>query len=159
MPAAEPPGHERPGAADEPAGPAGERRAERAEAARAHAEALDRRRAKETERARALIAEFLAQARARGLAPVELRARSADGRRRYRTGLRGWYLRRNETVALTPDGDFYLTTAPSSLLALVRGVRLTPSDPPLVLGAGARDGESIDLAEALARVLDGAAGT
>lgn len=155
MPAAEPPGQHHPGAADEPARSAGDWRAERAEAARAHAEALERRRAKETERARALIAEFLTQARERGLATVELRARSADGRWRYRTGLRGWYLRRNETVALTPAGEFYLTTAPSSPLALVRGVRLTPSDPPLVLGAGARDGESIDLADALARVLDG----
>lgn len=133
-----------------------DRRAERAEAARAHADALERRRARETERARALIAEFLEQVLGRGPAPVELRARSADGRWRYRTGLRGWYLRRNETVALTADGEFYLTTAPTSPLALLRGVRLTPSDPPLVLGAGARDGESIDLADALARVLDGA---
>lgn len=133
-------------------------RAERAEAAQAHAEALERRRAKETEQARALIADFLAEAERRGLDTVELRARSADGRRRYRTGLRGWYLRRNETVGLTPDGSFYLTTAPSSPLALLRGVHLTPSDPPLVLGAGARDGESIDLADALARVLDGTSG-
>jgi hypothetical protein len=30
-----------------------------------------------------------------------------------------------------------------------------PSDPPLVLGKGGRDGESIDLADALARVLSG----
>lgn len=156
MPAAEVPGHEQPGAAGDLERSAEEWRAERAEAARAHAEALDRRRAKETERARAQIAEFLAEARRRGLETVELRARTADGRWRYRTGLRGWYLRRNETVALTPDGEFYLTTAPSSAMALVRGVRLTPSDPPLVLGAGARDGESIDLADALARVLDGA---
>jgi hypothetical protein len=155
VPAAEPgAGRDQPG----PDRSADGRRAERAEAARAHAEALERRRAKETERARALIDDFLAEARRRGLETVELRARSADGRWRYRTGLHGWYLRRNETVALTPDGEFYLTTAPTSALALLRGVHLTPSDPPLVLGAGARDGESIDLADALARVLDPTSG-
>ncbi|MDO8120068.1 hypothetical protein Q6346_01915 [Isoptericola sp. b490] len=129
-------------------------RAERAEAAAAHAQALERRRAKETEQARGLIAQFLAEARRRDLAPVPLRARSPDGKRHYRTGLEGWYLRRNQTVGLATDGGFYLLTTPAGPSALLRGVRLEPSDPPMVLGAGARDGESIDLAEALARVLE-----
>lgn len=132
-------------------------RAQRAEAAESHAKALQRKRAAETERARALIAGFLDEARRRGLEPEPLRA--TDGRRRYRTGLTGWYLRRNETAAVAEDGDFYLLGVPPSLIALVKGVTLRPSDPPLVLGAGARDGESVDLADALARVIaQGASG-
>jgi hypothetical protein len=126
-------------------------RAQRAEAAESHARALQRTRAAETRRARALIAGFLDEVRHRGLQPEPLRA--TDGRRRYRTGLSGWYLRRNQTAAVTEDGAFYLLGVPTSLIALATGVTLRPSEPPLVLGAGARDGESVDLADALARVL------
>lgn len=84
-----------------------------------------------------------------------LAARSYDGRARYRTPLRGWYLRRNESVAVGTDGEFYVLTVPPSLRARFTGVSPEPSDPPLVLGKGARDGESIDLADALARALAG----
>ncbi len=128
-------------------------RAQRAEAAESHVRALQRKRAAESEHARTLIAGFIDEARRRGLEPVPLRA--TDGRRRYRTGLTGWYLRRNERAGVTEDGAFYLLGVPTSLIALVKGVTLRPSDPPLVLGAGARDGESVDLADALARALDG----
>ena len=96
-----------------------------------------------------MIDEFVATALAQGLAPVPLRARSHDGRRRYRTALQGWYLRRNESVAIDTVGRYYVLTVPPSLTALIRGVDPSPEDPPLVLGRGARDGESIDLAEAL----------
>ncbi len=131
-------------------------RARRADAAAERAAALDRRRAQETAQARELIAAFLREAHERGLRPEPLRARSYDGRRRYRTGLEGWYLRANQTVGLDTEGRFYLLSVPSpGVAALVRGVTLEESDPPLVLGKGARDGESIDLDEALARVLAG----
>ena len=56
-------------------------------------------------------------------------------------------------MAVGTDGEFYLLTVPASLRARVRGADLAPSDPPLVLGKGARDGESIDLADALAIAL------
>jgi hypothetical protein len=121
----------------------------RRESASAHGEALARRQAAESAQARAMLAEFVAQAPRRGLEPVPLRARSYDGRHRYRTPLEGWYLRRNESVAVGTDGEFYVLSVPSSLRALVTGVTPEPSDPPLVLGKGGRDGESIDLADAL----------
>lgn len=121
----------------------------RREAAGAHADALARRQAAEHAQARELIGEFVAQARSRGVPPVPLRARSYDGRHRYRTPLHGWYLRRNESVAVSTDGTFYVLNVPTSLLALVRGVTPEPADPPMVLGKGGRDGESIDLPDAL----------
>ena len=109
----------------------------------------------ESARARALISEFLGDAQRLGRSPEPLHVRSYDGRSRYRTPLRGWYLRRDETVGIDTDGEFYVLTAPGSLLAHVRGVSPAPQDPPLVIGAGGKDGESIDLKDALARVLSG----
>ncbi len=129
-------------------------REDRRASAAAHADALARKQAAESQQARALIATFVEQALADGPAPVELRARSYDGRARYRTPLRGWYLRRDESVAVDTAGEFYVLSTPASLAARVRGVVPAPSDPPLVLGAGGKDGESLDLTQALARVLD-----
>ncbi|MCL3860469.1 hypothetical protein [Actinotalea sp. K2] len=121
----------------------------RSDAAEVHASALERRRAAESARARELIAEFVTQADVRGIPPTRLRVRSYDGRSRYRTSTSGWYLRKNESVAVGTDGEFYLLTVPASLRSLVLGASLVPSDPPLVLGAGGRDGESIALEDAL----------
>lgn len=121
-------------------------REERRAAAHEHAEALRRRQEAESRQARELLAGFMAQARAAGLAPRPLLARGYRGTR-YRTGLEGWYLRRNHTVGVDLRGEFYLLTVPDSLLARLRGVRLAPSDPPLVVGRGGRDGDSVDLAE------------
>ncbi len=126
----------------------------RTDAAAEHERALARRRAAESAQARALLADFVGEAGRRGILPVPLRARSYDGRHRYRTSTSGWYLRRNESVAVGTDGEFYVLGVPSSLRAMVTGVALTPSDPPLVLGKGGRDGESIDLPDALALVLE-----
>ncbi|MGN8246696.1 hypothetical protein ACTHAM_000361 [Cellulomonas soli] len=130
-------------------------REERRESAFAHAEALARRQRAESDHARRLIADFVEQARAQGPEPVALRARSYDGRHRYRTRLTGWYLRRDESVAVDRDGQFYVLSAPTSFSALLRGVDPAPQDPPLVLGAGGKDGESLDLTQALDRVLHG----
>ncbi|MCB7138036.1 hypothetical protein [Cellulosimicrobium marinum] len=131
-------------------------RRQRTEAAEQQQRALDRRRAQETTAARELISTFVAQARERGLAPEPLRARAFDGSATYRTPVSGWYLRRNRSVAVGTDEEFYVLSVPGGLAARLRGAALTPSDPPLVLGKGGRDGESIDLADALALVLDGA---
>lgn len=128
-------------------------RERRREAAGAHAEALAARQRAESARARALIEEFLVAVRADGPAPVPLHVRSYDGRARYRTPVQGWYLRRDETVGVGTDGAFYVLTTPGSLAARFRGVRPAPQDPPLVIGAGGKDGESIDMADALRRVL------
>lgn len=128
-------------------------RSRRREAADAHEAALRARRQAESARARELIARFVADARTRGVAPEPLQAQGYGGRGRYRTPLQGWYLRRDRTVAIGTDGGFYVLTVPPSLSARLRGVRPEPQDPPLVIGAGGKDGESLDLPVALARAL------
>ena len=121
----------------------------RKEAAATHARELERRRQVESAQARRMIAEFVAEARRRGVPPTPLHARSYDGRQRYRTGLEGWYLRKNQSVAVGTDGEFYILTVPRRLRSLVSGADPEPSDPPMILGKGARDGESLDLVDAL----------
>ncbi|MEV6710005.1 hypothetical protein AB0M60_30090, partial [Micromonospora wenchangensis] len=72
---------------------------------------------------------------------------------RYRTGLTGWYVDRAGLRAVTVDGRFYLLTVPSGVRARLFGVDVPPARPPLVVGRGGRDGESIPLADLLARRL------
>lgn len=120
-----------------------------------------RNQARETEQARALIERFVQDAQAAGLPTQELKAVDADGRR-YRTGVQGWLLRRNGTSGIGHDGSFYLLGfaggTGARLSALVRGAPLHASDPPLVMGRGGRDGESIPLADLLAQRLEGGDG-
>jgi hypothetical protein len=124
--------------------------ARRRDAAAEQVARIERERAGETAQARRLIADFVAAAKAAGLPVVPLTARAMNGRTRYRTGLTGWYLKRNGAVAVDEDAGYYLMSAPSSLASRLTGVTLRPSDPPLVVGRGGRDGESIPLAELLA---------
>lgn len=98
-----------------------------------------------------MLAEFVAGQRAAGVAPQPLRARVPGRGKSYRTGLTGWYLRKNRSLAVGEDGSYYILDVPPSLVARFRGVTIEPSDPPLVVGRGARDGESIELAELLRR--------
>ncbi len=125
----------------------------RTERALVHAEALERARAAESRAARALIAEFVRAAREAGIAPVPLKARGYGGRGRFRTSTEGWYLRQDLSLAVGTDGQFYILSVPAGLGARIGGVTLTPSDPPLQLGRGARDGESVALDVALERRL------
>ncbi|WP_248700174.1 hypothetical protein [Oerskovia turbata] len=129
-------------------------RARRTEAAAHQAAELERRRAQESAEAAVLLREFVAEAGHRGIAPVPLQARSYAGDATYRTRTLGWYLRKNRTLAVGTDGAFYVLSVPGGLSARLRGAVLTPSDPPLVLGKGGRDGESISLADAVALVLE-----
>ncbi|NAZ86272.1 hypothetical protein [Kineococcus indalonis] len=124
----------------------------RAEAAAAHVAAAERARAAETERARRLLEGFVAEVRRRGVPPVPLRARVRGGR--ARTGLRGWYLRRDESLAVAEDGAFHVLTLAGGLRERLLGVHPPPADPPLQVGRGARDGESVELAELLRRRLE-----
>ena len=128
--------------------------AKRREALEAHVDRLDRTRARETARAAELLAGFVAEATRRGIRPRPLLARPAEKPPSYRTGLTGWYLTRDGSLAVTPDGGYYVMVTPASLLGRVRGVTLRPTDPPLQVGAGARDGESIALDVLLALRLD-----
>ena len=130
-------------------------REERRAAADHHAQSLARRQAAESARAREMLHGLVVRALVDGPAPEPLLVRSFDGRHTYRTPLQGWYLRQDRTLAVDTDGEFYVLRAPTSLRASLRGVRPEPSDPPLVLGAGGKDGESLDLDVAIARVLAG----
>ncbi|WP_460743753.1 hypothetical protein [Mariniluteicoccus endophyticus] len=124
---------------------------DRRERAREQAAALERARAAEAARAQELIDAFLARAEAEGIAPVPLRA-TLPGGHRVRTGLEGWYLRRNELLAIGTDGGYYNLSVPGGLRERLAGVRVEPAPPPLVVGRGGRDGESGDLAEYLDRI-------
>ncbi|MFC0509188.1 hypothetical protein [Micromonospora costi] len=123
-------------------------------AARAHAEADARRRAAEHAEAVQIVAWFVAEATRRGLRPTRLNARSYDGRGRYRTRLTGWYVDRARTRAVDVDGRWHLLTVPGGLRARLVGAEPEPSPPPLIVGEGGRDGESIPLRVLLTRRLD-----
>jgi hypothetical protein len=127
---------------------------QRREAFEAHAAALGRQRAAETTRARELLARFVREMAARGIPPARLRVRIADSRRTYRTNLTGWYLRRNRSLAVSVEGDLYLLETSRSRRGWLRPVRLQPIDPPLRVGVGARDGESMPLERLLRQRLD-----
>ena len=124
-------------------------RERRREASVEQAAALERRKAAESAQARELLVEFVRELTERGVAPESLRAQVIGSGTSYRTGISGWYLRKNKSVAVDTDANFYILGTPASLAARVTGVRVLPSDPPLVVGQGGRDGESIKLADLL----------
>jgi hypothetical protein len=124
-------------------------RERRREASAAHAAALEQRKATETAQARALLADFVQKLKAQGIEPQPLRAPVMGSGASYRTNLTGWYLRRNRSLGTDPDGNFYILATPASAKARLLGVRILPSDPPLIVGQGARDGESIPMKELL----------
>ncbi|WBQ08192.1 hypothetical protein [Kribbella sp. CA-293567] len=132
-------------------------RERRRDASIEQAAALDRRRAAETAKARELLAAFIEELKRRGVEPGPLRAPVVGTGANYRTGLTGWYLRRNRSLAVDVEGNFYILGTPAGLRAWLFGVTVLPTDPPLVVGRGARDGESLPLAELLQARLDEAA--
>lgn len=116
---------------------------------------LERRRRAENARAAGMLRAFAAAAARAGLAPERLRVQGYDGRGTARTPLTGWYLRGDRTVAVGTDGRFYVLTARLTALDRLRGTTVPPSDPPLVIGAGGKDGDSLALPAALTRLLPG----
>jgi hypothetical protein len=129
-------------------------RERRRDAAAEQAAALDRRRAAETAEARALLADFVEQVTAAGIPPQPLRAQVVGSGASYRTNLVGWYLKRNRSLAVDADGNFYVLGVRPSLKARISGLQVEPSDPPLTVGLGARDGESMPLKQLLALRLE-----
>lgn len=117
------------------------------------ADELARRQRRESERASAMLVEFVAAAKSAGIEPTRLYARSYNGESRYKTNTFGWYLKSNESVAVDTDANFYVLSVQGSLLAKFKGTTIAPSAPPLVLGLGGRDGESLDLSDAIDRIL------
>lgn len=111
---------------------------------------LDRQRQAESAQATAKIQAFVERARAAGMQPQRLHARPYSGRTLLKTNIVGWYIKRDCSVGIGIDGGFYLLHAPGGLSARLKGVHLEPADPPLELGRGARDGESMPLETALA---------
>jgi hypothetical protein len=124
---------------------AARRRAERGENAAAQAEALQRRNEQESAEAQKLVDRFVARAAETGLPTEELTARPWSGRGRYRTGVVGWYLRRDRSVGVGEDGGYYVLVVAPQRFGRWRTITLDPSPPPLQVGKGARDGESVAL--------------
>ena len=123
------------------------------------AELADLRRRGEAAAASKLLQRFVADAVAAGIPPGPLVVKRPGRRRRIRTDRTGWYLRRDHSLAVTQDGDFVVLNPPLSWHAGLRGpVSVPASEPPLVVGRGGRDGDSIDLAELLRRRLDAGTG-
>ncbi|MFV0428374.1 MAG: hypothetical protein ACK5KO_02945 [Arachnia sp.] len=109
---------------------------------------------REAAAAQQLIDEFIARAGELGVTPVPLKARTMSGHV-VKTDKTGWYLRQNKSLAVGSDGAYYVLTVPGGWLERFRGVALEASLPSLQVGKGGRDGETGDLAEFLAWVLDG----
>ncbi|WP_084077023.1 hypothetical protein [Demequina sp. NBRC 110057] len=115
----------------------------------AQADALERRRLAEVAHAADLVRQFRDDAVAAGLATARLTARTYDGRSRYKTDVSGWYLRHDRSVAVGTDGQFYVLSVPASLRGRLAGVSVPPAEPPIELGKGGRDGESMPMRQAL----------
>lgn len=123
-------------------------REQRDRAVAAHAAALASKREAEAAQARRLIEEFLREAPE----PQPLTCLSYNGRTRFRTPLKGWYLNRARTIGIDTAGDYYVLLVPQSFLARFSGVVPVPQSPPLIVGEGGRDGESMPLRDLLARL-------
>lgn len=133
------------GTVDHGATEAARRRAERAERADYHVEADRLRRERESAKAQVLVDRFVERAREAGLPTEELTARPWSGGGRYRTGVVGWYLRRDRSIGVSVDGGYLVLVVAPRRLGRWRTVPVEPTPPPLQVGAGARDGESIAL--------------
>ena len=131
-----------------------QRRAERGERANQHRRAQLARGEEESAKAQILIDRFVTQAAQAGLPTEELTARPWSGRGRYRTGLVGWYLRSDHSIGLGEDGSYYVLIVPPVRFGRWRAVRVDPTPPPLVVGKGGRDGDSVALDTLLQLRLD-----
>ena len=102
----------------------------------------------ESLQAQKLIDAFIVEARARGIASEPLRATLLTGQS-VKTDQVGWYLRKNRSLAIGEDGNYYVLTVPGGLRERLSGARLQPTPPPLIVGKGGRDGESGSLSDFL----------
>lgn len=121
----------------------------RREVVEAKEQALRAARADEHERATALLRAAVADFLEAGIAPVPLRARPYRGGGTVRTGLMGWYLKQDRSLAIDEEGRYYVLRVEGGLLARMRGEAPAPSPAPLVVGRGARDGDTFELEELL----------
>ena len=129
-------------------------RDEQAERANYHVQANRRRSEEESAKAQVLVDRFVERATQAGLPTEELTARPWSGRGRYRTGVVGWFLRRNGSVGVGTDGKFYVLNVAPVPLGRWRRMTIEPSPPPLVVGRGGGDGETFALDELLEKRLN-----
>jgi len=122
---------------------------QRREVFAAKEEALRAAREEEHQRATARIREGIDAFYAAGIDPVPLRARPYSGTGTIRTGLHGWYLRHDRSLAVDTEAHYLVMRVDGGLRARLRGAAPEPAYAPLVVGRGARDGESFDLDELL----------
>lgn len=127
----------------------------RSAAAAEHQARLEARQESERRQAQHLIDAFTAAAAREGLPPEPLRVQGYRASVSARTPLRGWYLRKDRKAGIDTDGRYYLLVLPLTFTERISGVTPAPAPPPLVLGAGGRDGDSVTLAAALERLLPG----
>jgi hypothetical protein len=106
----------------------------------------------EAAKAQPLIDQFVRDAKAAGIKPEPLRAILFNGKR-VKSDKTGWYIRKNESIAVGEDGGYYKLTVPGGFKERLTGVKLKPSPPTLVVGKGGKDGETGDLSEFLRRRL------
>ncbi len=124
-------------------------RAEQAERAHYHVQANRRRSEEEAAKAQVMIDRFVERATQAGLPTEELTARPWSGTGRYRTGVVGWFLRRNGSVGVDTEGRFYVLNVAPVPLGRWRKIPIDPSPPPLIVGKGGGDGETFALDELL----------
>lgn len=124
---------------------ASSRREELAAQAHYHVEAQRRAEAQESAKAQLLIDEFVRRAKELGIPTEELTSKPWSGGGRYRTGVTGWYLKRDKSLAVGEDGRYYQLTVMPQRFGRFRRVPVEPTPPPLQVGKGARDGESMTL--------------
>ena len=106
----------------------------------------------EAAQAQVLIDAFVTEAQAKGIAPIPLRATLYTGQS-VKTDKRGWYLRKNESLAIGDDGAYYILTVPGGPEgAAPRGdAEAVPA--PMYVGKGGKDGDTGDLRGYLDRIL------
>ncbi len=119
--------------------------------AQARAQMLQAQEAADSAQAAGYLRQFVAAATRLGPAAEALVVRNPVSGRTAKTAVRGWYLKEDRSVAVGDDGQYYLLTAPLTLWDTFRTVSPKVVAPPLILGKGGRDGESIDLTEALSK--------
>lgn len=121
----------------------------RHEVVAAKEESLRRAREEEHDRATAKIRAAITSFREAGIAPIPLRARPYNGAGTIRTDLHGWYLKHDRNLAVDTEARYYVMRVDGGLRSRLRGATPNPSPAPLVVGRGARDGDTFDLDELL----------
>ncbi|QKE84624.1 hypothetical protein [Arthrobacter sp. NEB 688] len=124
---------------------AAERRRQARENAEYHHAAAARAAEAEARRTAPMVAEFAEAMRAAGVEPIRLRAHPYSGSGTLRTDVEGWYVRRDHRAAVGADGRWYVLVVAPSLRGRLTGIHVEPTDAPLQVGAGGRDGDSVAL--------------